>query len=106
HLPKSTRSPPSTPMGRVRLFVAGAPSCRNDFALFRLLLRGVRNDDAACRLFVSIDMTNHERELQWPSISSERGDLRRPQATDPVEPGGRQLLAAPCPGDHAAVASI
>jgi hypothetical protein len=43
-------------------------------------------------------------ELQWPGVIGECGDLRCPEAADPVEPGWRQLLADPRRRDHAAVA--
>jgi hypothetical protein len=33
--------------------------------------------------------SSNRESCKWPSISGECGDLRRPHATDSVEPGGR-----------------
>jgi len=45
-----------------------------------------------------------QRELQRPLILHQGLDLRRPQAGDPVQPGGDEIVAKPGRGDHAAVA--
>src|SRR6185437_9815988 len=46
------------------VFVAGARAGGDDFALLRLLLGGVRNDDAALRLFLAFDATDDDAVMQ------------------------------------------
>jgi hypothetical protein len=45
-----------------------------------------------------------QAHLQRPDVGGQRGDLRRPEAADPVESGRHQLLRDPRRGDHATVA--
>ena len=44
--------------------VAGARADGNDLALLRLFLRGVRDDDAASRLFFGFDTANKHAVVQ------------------------------------------
>src|SRR3984957_11489085 len=45
-------------------FVSGAGAHGDDFALLRLLLSGVRNDDATLRLFLAFDATDDDAVMQ------------------------------------------
>ncbi len=55
HLPNRTRSPAFSSSGmKLAALVAGAGPDGDDFALLRLLLDGVGNDDAALRLLLAL----------------------------------------------------
>ena len=64
HLPNSTRSPAFTSRDELAALVAGARPDGDDLALLRLLLGGVRDDDAALRLLVGLDAADHDAVVQ------------------------------------------
>ena len=65
HLPNRMRSPALTSIGtELAGFVASAGADGDDFALLRLLLGGVGNDDAALRLVFAFEATNDDTVVQ------------------------------------------
>ena len=65
HLPNKIRSPALRSSGNeLAAFVPRAGADGDDFALLRLLLSGVRNDDAALRLFLAFDATDDDAVMQ------------------------------------------
>ena len=65
HLPNSTRSPALRPMTiELAVLVAAARTDGDDFALLRLLLDGVGNDDAAFGFFLGFDALDDNTIVQ------------------------------------------
>ena len=65
HLPNKTRSPGLSSTGvSLPLSSRAAGSDRDDFALLRLLLDGVGNDDAAFRLVLALDAADDDAVVQ------------------------------------------
>jgi hypothetical protein len=66
HFPNRTSSPPFTSKGKSLPSSVRVPApTAMDLAALRLLLGGVRNDDAAGRLLVGIDAANENAVVQW-----------------------------------------
>src|SRR5690349_16920216 len=84
HLPNSTRSPGFT-SNDISLLVRSAGAYGDDFALLRLLLGGIRNDNAALGPLVLLDPAYDDAVMQWtklhlspPAISDVIGAPARP----------------------------
>ncbi len=65
HLPNRTRSPALTSSGHeLAALIAGAGADGDDFALLRLLLGGIGDDDPAFALVFGIDATHDDTVMQ------------------------------------------
>jgi hypothetical protein len=65
HLPKSTRSPAFTSSATdLAALVAGARADGDDLALLRLLLGGVRDDDATLGLLLRVNAADDDTVVQ------------------------------------------
>src|SRR4029078_8780977 len=69
HLPNSTRSPGFTSRGWTFPFSSGAAGAYgDDFAPLRLLLGGIRNDNAALGPLVLLDPAYDDAVMQWTKL--------------------------------------
>jgi hypothetical protein len=74
HLPNRTLSPVLMSIG-ISLPASSRPpgADRDHFALRRLFLGAVGNDDAALGLFFGIDALDHDTVMQWTKFGFSRG---------------------------------
>ena len=73
HLPNRMRSPAFTSSGTSWPgFVAGTRARGDDFALHRLFLGRVGDDDAARGLFLGVEAADHDPVMQGTELHSDR----------------------------------